>query len=100
MPEVMRDAGAPQGLSWSWELDFDALMAAIADAGPSLPDAAGVDPSGVDPSGTGSPRAGSSGGAAGRTVSAACTEPAHEAVLDDANAPQDDLDRSYGGFGA
>ena len=39
MPEQMTDAGAPQGLSWSWQLDFDALMAAIAGAGPSLPGA-------------------------------------------------------------
>ena len=35
MPEEGNGAGAPQGLSWSWELDFDTLMAAIADAGPS-----------------------------------------------------------------
>ncbi len=25
----MREAGAPQGLAWSWELDFDALQAAL-----------------------------------------------------------------------
>src|SRR6266571_565209 len=68
MPEEVTDAGAPQGLSWSWELDFDALMAAIAGADPSLPGA-----SGADSSGTGS-------------------EPDHEAALDDANALQDDLD--------
>ena len=67
MPEEVTDAGAPQGLSWSWELDFDALMAAIAGADPSLPGA-----SGADSSGTGS-------------------EPDHEAALDDANALQDDL---------
>src|SRR5712691_12532269 len=67
MPEEVTDAGAPQGLSWSWELDFDALMAAIAGADPSLPGA-----SGADSSGTGS-------------------EPAQEAALDDANALQDDL---------
>src|SRR6266567_1550175 len=67
MPEEVTDAGAPQGLSWSWELDFDALMAASAGADPSLPGA-----SGADSSGTGS-------------------EPDHEAALDDANALQDDL---------
>jgi hypothetical protein len=33
MPGMTPDAVAPQGLSWSWELDFDALMAALADAG-------------------------------------------------------------------
>ncbi len=37
MPEEMHDerhgAGAPQGLSWSWELDFDALLASLSEAG-------------------------------------------------------------------
>ena len=66
MPGGMTDAGAPQGLSWSWELDFAALMAAIAGAGPSLPGA-----SAAGSSGTGS-------------------EPAREAALDDADALPDD----------
>jgi hypothetical protein len=28
------DAGAAQGLSWSWELDFAALMASLSEPGP------------------------------------------------------------------
>src|SRR6266705_1213529 len=33
MPADTGDAGAPQGLSWSWELDFGALIASLTDAG-------------------------------------------------------------------
>src|ERR1022692_3256685 len=33
VPAEMRGAGASQGLSWSWELDFDALARCIGDDG-------------------------------------------------------------------
>jgi hypothetical protein len=32
MPADTSDAGAPQGLSWSWGLDFDALVASLGEA--------------------------------------------------------------------
>jgi hypothetical protein len=61
MPEERSGAGARQGLSWSWELDFDALMAAIADA----------DPSGTGSPGDGSAREGSAGGGIADDVASA-----------------------------
>ena len=33
MPADTGDTGAPQGLSWSWALDFDALITSLTDAG-------------------------------------------------------------------
>jgi hypothetical protein len=44
MPPRMAGAGAPQGLSWSWELDFDVLLAALADAAPSPAGNSGASP--------------------------------------------------------
>src|SRR6266487_3798148 len=34
MPDEVRGAGAPQGLSWSWELDFEALARCAGDGSP------------------------------------------------------------------
>ena len=46
MPGGIADAAAPQGLSWSWELDFDVLLAAAGrEAGP---DDAGLEPDDLD----------------------------------------------------
>src|SRR6266446_6274229 len=33
MPAKDGDSGAPQGLSWSWELDFDSLVRGLSEAG-------------------------------------------------------------------
>jgi hypothetical protein len=33
MPAKGSDSGAPQGLSWSWELDFDSLVRGLSEAG-------------------------------------------------------------------
>src|SRR6266498_2690623 len=33
MPAKGGDSGAPQGLSWSWELDFDSLVRGLSEAG-------------------------------------------------------------------
>jgi Domain of unknown function (DUF222) len=65
-------AGARQGLSWSWELNFDALLAAITGAAP--PDAA-TD----DAASPGSPAGGTAGPAAGSPEE----EAEQEAILDD-----------------
>ena len=65
MPAETDGASVPQGLSWSWELDFGALLAAMAEAGfpasdtdlggpdPGSPDPGGPDPGGPDPGGPG-----------------------------------------------
>jgi Domain of unknown function (DUF222) len=75
--------GAPQGLSWSWELDLGALMDSIADA--VLPGAvSSVAPSSGDPS-SGAPSCGAPGSAE--------EEAAQEAILDELQA----LDQSGGG---
>ena len=42
-------AGAPQGLSWSYEMDFGALIAAITGADPPDPDAPSAGPSSAAP---------------------------------------------------
>ena len=42
-------AGAPQGLSWSYGMDFGALIAAITGADPPDPDAPSADPRSVGP---------------------------------------------------
>ena len=42
------DAGAPQGLAWSWELDFDALQAALDAPAPWNRPAPGNDPASGD----------------------------------------------------
>jgi len=70
----MAGAGAPQGLSWSWELDFDVLLAALADAAPPPAGNSGARPSVASPgrsgrSGAGSPQAGSPGGGSSRSGS-------------------------------
>ncbi len=46
-------AGAPQGLSWSYEMDFGALIAAITGAGPPDPDAPSGDARKAGPSSSG-----------------------------------------------
>ncbi len=50
MPAEMANASASQGLSWSWELDFGALLAAMGEAGfpASDPDLGGPDLGGPD----------------------------------------------------
>src|ERR1017187_10002136 len=58
-------AGAPQGLSWSWELDFGALIAALAGTDPADADSSGSGPSTGDPSGAGGSATGSPSGAGG-----------------------------------
>jgi hypothetical protein len=65
-------AGTPQGLSWSYEMDFGALIAAITGAGPPDPDAPSANgvPAPADPAS--SPAPGS-----------AEEEAAQEAILDD-----------------
>ena len=47
--EDAEGAGAPQGLSWSYEMDFGALIAAITGADPPDPDAPSADPRSVGP---------------------------------------------------
>jgi hypothetical protein len=111
MPEEMSDVGAPQGLSWSWELDFDVLLAAMADAAPPAASPSGASPSGAGPGRGGpgrggppgddsscadSPRGASSvasspGDAAGPAAGAAAAA-AREAGRDDADAERDDLE--------
>ncbi len=58
MPDEVRGAGAPQGLSWSWELDFEALARCAGDGSPvggvgaaaygGSPDGSSADGSSVD----------------------------------------------------
>jgi hypothetical protein len=50
MPAEGGDEGVPQGLSWSWELDFDALMASLGEAGPRRAGAASATASGTSSS--------------------------------------------------
>jgi len=71
MPADLGCAGAPQGLSWSWELDFNALAACIGADGPS-----DVGPSDVGPA-DGESAVGES--AVGESAD---EEAAQEAVLD------------------
>ncbi len=47
--EDAEGAGAPQGLSWSYGMDFGALIAAITGADPPDPDAPSADPRSVGP---------------------------------------------------
>jgi Domain of unknown function (DUF222) len=75
MPDEMCGAGAPQGLSWSWELDFDALMESLSETRPR-----GAGNSGAAPSGTG--RSPASAGPASAGPAAAGSVPA-----DPASAP-------------
>jgi hypothetical protein len=79
MPEERSGAVAPQGLSWSWELDFDALMAAIADAGPS----------GTGSPGDGSAREGSADGGADLADDAANAEAVRGVIPGRATGAQD-----------
>src|ERR1022692_642535 len=75
-------AGAPQGLSWSYEMDFGALIAAITGAGPPDPDAPATGSSAAAddavPAG-----AGVAGDPAGFAPGSAEEEAAQEAILDD-----------------
>ena len=48
-PGDAEGAGAPQGLSWSYEMDFGALIAAITGAGPPDPDAPSAGPRSAGP---------------------------------------------------
>ena len=48
-------AGLPQGLSWSWQLDFGALMAAVNGTTPPGPPPSGPPPSGSAPAGSPGP---------------------------------------------
>jgi Domain of unknown function (DUF222) len=80
--------GAPQGLSWSWELDLSALIDSLAD--PALPDAVtSVASSSDDPSSSVPSSSVPSCGAPG----SAEEEAAQEAILDELQA----LDASGGG---
>ncbi|HLQ53261.1 MAG TPA: DUF222 domain-containing protein [Streptosporangiaceae bacterium] len=72
MPGQMRGAGAPQGLSWSWELDFDALMDSLSEPGPH-----GVGNSVAALSGAGRSSA-SAGPASTGTASARATSPGRQ----------------------
>src|ERR1022692_1374857 len=83
-------AGAPQGLSWSYEMDFGALIAAITGAGPPCADAPSAGP--PDAPATGSSAAaddavpagaGVAGDPAGFAPGSAEEEAAQEAILDD-----------------
>src|ERR1022692_256933 len=85
-------AGAPQGLSWSYEMDFGALIAAITGAGPPDPDAPSAGPPDPDAPATGSSAAaddavpagaGVAGDPAGFAPGSAEEEAAQEAILDD-----------------
>jgi hypothetical protein len=108
MPGRTSDAGARQGLSWSWELDFDALMAALADAGlpathvpgacaadggPARMSSPGDDSSPASQPGADPHRAGSPSGAGGGTRPTADTA-AQEPVRDlgDLGAGRDEAD--------
>ena len=43
MPKRSGGAGPPAGLSWSWEMDSDALMAALAELSPSSSPSGGAE---------------------------------------------------------
>src|SRR6266536_2662651 len=75
MPDEVRGAGAPQGLSWSWELDFEALARCAGDGSP----VGGVGAAAYG----GAPDGGSSGGgaASGGAGVLADEEAAQQAVL-------------------
>ena len=88
MPADMGDAGGagvPQGLSWSYEMDFGALIAAITGADPPDPDAPSGDPRSAGPPAAdpadeeSAPAAPASSPAPG----SAEEEAAQEAILDD-----------------
>jgi hypothetical protein len=68
MPDEMRGAGAPQGLSWSWDLDFDALMECLSETG-----ARGLGNSGAALSGTGRSPASAGPNSAGPAPGAAAS---------------------------
>src|SRR6266536_2260310 len=88
MSTDLDDLGAPQGLSWSWELDFAALMAAISG------DADGTDAASAGVSGASAPVASGLAPAAGSRTGAAALglaagDPDDPAVVGDPARPDD-----------
>jgi hypothetical protein len=86
MPDEVRGAGAPQGLSWSWDLDFEALARCAGDGSPDGGAAYGGSSDGSSADGGSSDDSsvdgGSGGGAAGGGADVlADEEVAQQAVL-------------------
>ena len=81
MPADLDCAGAPQGLSWSWELDFDALAACIGATGLSDAGLSDAGPADAGPADAG-PAVGGPADAGPAVGGPADEEAAQEAVLD------------------
>src|SRR6266536_1430510 len=96
MPDEVRGAGAPQGLSWSWELDFEALARCAGDGSPvggvgaaaygGSPDGSSADGSSVD--GGAADGGSSDGGAADGASSGGGAASGGAGVLADEEAAQ------------